>query len=373
MKKRLPVPYTDFLPEEIRRNVGKWADRRFHGEGIIEHISNTGESVFTVKVGSPPNVRFSTQTLRKLSDIADKHGIGALRFTRAGNVELLAHSLEGALEMKRSVEGLGYYTGGWGNTLWSIGSCTAYLTCTTAVVDSPSLTKVLYDRLTPYFTGEASLPAKLRINVGGCPTGCGGLVADIVVIGHYGDAPSYDPEKIKRCLPMNADALDKAVPELVMVCPVNAIRAYKKPDNTVGIDIIRDKCIACGRCRDVCDHITWDQSKIGVSVLVGGKSSNTGDGPALARVLVPWVPARPPDFREVVAVVQKLIDVWKSDAGPGERLADYAHRVGLQALQETMRVPITRWNKPTAFGTGFGVRQFFPSFAGTPPRERGSR
>ena len=364
MKKNLPVPYTDFLPEEIRRNVGKWADRKSHGAGIMEHVSESGEHVFTVKVGSPPNVRFSTQTLRRFSDIADEHGIGALRFTRAGNVELLAGSLDAALKIKEAAESMGFQVGGWGNTLWSIGSCTAFLTCTTAGVDSPSLTKVLYDRLGPYFTGEAPLPAKLRINVGGCPTGCGGLVADIVLIGHYGDAPTYDPEKIRRCLPANADALDRAVPELVMVCPVNAIKAYRKPDNTVGIDIVRERCIGCGRCRDVCDFITWDSDKVGVSVLVGGKSSNANDGPALARMLVPWIPAKAPDFREVTAVVRKMIDMWRANARSGERLSDYVHRVGIHELQETMHIPVTKWNKPMPFNSGFGVRQFF---SGPPP------
>ena len=357
-KKKLPVPYTDSLPDEIKDNVGKWKDRKFHGHGIIEHISESGEHVFSVKIGATPNVRFSTDTLRKFSGIADQYGIHALRFTRSGNVELLASSLDNSLKIKQAVEKLGYFVGGVGDTLWSIGSCTAYLTCTTAVVDSPSLTKVLYDKFQPYFTGEDPLPAKLRISVGGCPTSCGGLVADIVLIGHYGDAPSYDPEKIKMCLPAKADSLDKAVPELVMVCPVNAIKAYKKDDNSVGIDIIREKCIGCGRYKDVCDHITFDPHKAGISILVGGKTSNTGFGPALARVLVPWIPVRPPEYREAVAVVRRLIDIWKNSGKPGERMSDYVHRIGMLELQKMLDVPVTRWNKPGSPAIGFGVRQF---------------
>ncbi len=65
LQKRLPVPYTEWLPELIRRNVGKWVDRKFHGYGIIEPISSTGDRVFTVKVGTPPNFRMSTETLRR--------------------------------------------------------------------------------------------------------------------------------------------------------------------------------------------------------------------------------------------------------------------------------------------------------------------
>lgn len=358
LRKNLPVPYTDSLPDEIRRNVGRWVDRTFHGSGTIEHVSETGDRLFTVKVGATPNTRFSTNTLRKFADIADRHGVGALRFTRSGNIEFIARSLEKAREIEGAAKGLGYSTGGWGRTLWCVNSCTAYLTCTTAVTDAPSMTKVLYDELKPYFTGEATLPAKLRINVAGCASGCGGLVADIVITGHYSDAPTYDPERIRSCLPLRADFLDTATPELVMVCPTSAIKAHKTPDNRVGIDIIRDKCIGCGRCRDVCDFITWDTKKIGVSVMVGGKSSNTGVGPTLARMLVPWVPVTPPGYREVVAVAGKIIETWRAGARQGERMADYLERVGMEALLQALEVPVTKHNRPSRIGPGFGLRQF---------------
>ena len=360
LKKTVPVPYTRWLPDIVQRNIGRWVDRKFHGAGIVEHISATGDHLFTVKVGGTPNVRFSTETLRKLTDIADAHGAASLRFTRSGNIEIFASSLPAALEVKQAVEEAGFFVGGWGNTLWSIGSCTAYLTCTTAVIDAPSLTKVLYDHMVPYFTGEIPLPSKLRINVGGCPTSCGGLVADIVLTGHYGAVPGFDAEKIRLCLPSRADVLDKVVPEVQMVCPVNAIRSFAKPDGTVGIEIIEKKCIGCGRCKDVCDHITWDPDKVGVSVLIGGKSSNTGVGPTLARVLVPWIPAHPPEYREAVAVVRKIIDAWRAGAKPGERVADWITRVGMKNVFETLKVPVSRWNRPVPLNTGFGIRQFVP-------------
>jgi len=64
-------------------------DRKFHGYGIIEHISETGERVFTVKIAMPPNARLSADTLEQFADIADKLGVGAMRVTMAGNLEIL--------------------------------------------------------------------------------------------------------------------------------------------------------------------------------------------------------------------------------------------------------------------------------------------
>jgi len=264
--------------------------------------------VFTVKVGTPPNFRFATSTLREFAEVADKLGVGALRFTRNGNIEILTDSLDKALKIKEVVEKMGFPVGGGGPTIWSINSCTAFLTCTTAVVDAPSITKALYDALKPYFTGEIPLPAKLRINVSGCPRSCGGFTNDINIVGHYGDAPTYDPDRIKLCLPKSAKALEAGhVPEVAEVCATNAIKVYGKQVGSVGLDIIRSKCIACGRCRDVCDWIDFDSSKAGVAILPGGMASNTGRGPLPSVQVIPWVPANPPEYKEVVAVVKRLL------------------------------------------------------------------
>ncbi len=96
-----------------------------------------------------------------------------------------------------------------------------------SVVDAPSITQVLYNHLKPFFTSEEKLPAKLMIFVAGCPNICGGTLAgDIVIVGHYGQAPKPDPERIKFCLPASAEALKKAVPDVAAVCPVGAIKVF---------------------------------------------------------------------------------------------------------------------------------------------------
>ncbi|MEM0111927.1 MAG: dissimilatory-type sulfite reductase subunit beta, partial [Candidatus Parvarchaeota archaeon] len=181
LQKVFPIDFEKFLPEQILKNYGKWVDRKFHGRGIIEHISETGDRIFTVKVGMPPNARMSADTLEKLIDIADRLGIGSIRITMAGNMEFLTDSLEKAYKIKEEVEKMGFPVGGWGRGLWGINSCTAFLTCQIAVVDAPSITKVIADALAPYFN-EKELPAKLRIFVSGCPCACaGGTAIDIAV------------------------------------------------------------------------------------------------------------------------------------------------------------------------------------------------
>jgi sulfite reductase beta subunit len=179
-------------------------------------------------------------------------------------------------------------------------------------------------------------------------------------VGHYGDAPTYDPERIKLCLPKSAKALEAGhVPEVAEVCPTGAIKVYGKQDGSVGLDIIRSKCIACGRCRDVCDWIDFDSSKAGVAILLGGKASNTGRGPLPSVQVIPWVPAIPPEYKEIVAVVKKIIDEWRKDARPGERIGDWLMRIGYEEFYKRLNIPVTKWNQPPRFSGEFGIRQFY--------------
>ncbi|MEM1788224.1 MAG: dissimilatory-type sulfite reductase subunit beta [Pyrobaculum sp.] len=334
-----PVDLEKFLPEKVLKNYGRWVDRKFHGSGIIEHISDTGDRIFTVKVATPPNARMSADTLEWFVDLADKLGIGALRVTMAGNLEILTDSLDKALKIKEEVEKRGFPVGGWKNSLWGINSCTAYLTCTTAVVDSPSISKALGDALAPYYS-EAKLPAKLRIFVSGCPALCaGGTAIDIAIVGQWGAPPKIREEVIGMCLPPPR-ALAKIQESqifLVQVCPTGALSLRREGDK-VKLVLIGDKCINCARCKENCDAFDYDPENVGVAILVGGRLSNTGGGPRLARVLIPWLPANPPKYEEIVAVVKHVVEVWREHANPGERLADFIDRVGWSKFLELVGV-----------------------------------
>jgi len=329
LQKVFPVDLEKFLPERVLKNYGKWVERRFHGSGIIEHISETGDRIFTVKVGMPPNARVSADTLDRLADVADELGIGAMRVTMAGNLEILTDSLDKAFKIKEAVEKMGFPVGGWGGSLWGINSCTAFLTCTTAVVDSPSITKALGDALAPYFK-EQSLPAKLRIFVSGCPAMCaGGTAIDIAIVGQWGAPPRIREDVIGMCLPPPR-ALAKVQEGqifLVQVCPTGALTLRREGDK-VRLVLVGEKCINCARCKENCDAFDYEPENVGVAILVGGKMSNTGGGARLARVLVPWLPATPPRYEEVVAVVKHIIEVWRQHANPGERMADFIDRIG---------------------------------------------
>jgi sulfite reductase beta subunit len=75
--------------------------------------------------------------------------------------------------------------------------------------------------------------------------------------------------------------------------------------------------------------------------------------------VIPWVPANPPEYKEIVAVVKKIIDEWRKDARQGERIGDWLVRIGYEEFYKRLNIPVTKWSQPPRFAGEFGIRQFF--------------
>ncbi len=62
------------------------------------------------------------------------------------------------------------------------------------------------------------------------------------------------------------------------------------------IEIDAKRCIHCPACSVACAAMApiGSPNGDGVAIVVGGKAANTGDGPAIARVVVPYLPNNPP-------------------------------------------------------------------------------
>jgi sulfite reductase beta subunit len=79
-----------------------------------------------------------------------------------------------------------------------------------------------------------------------------------------------------------------------------------------------------------CESIlTGDPKLDGYAVAVGGKASNTGSGPELGGVVIPYIPNNPPRWEEAVDAVIQIVAAWKKDANPDERMREWIKRMSL--------------------------------------------
>ncbi len=82
-----PPNYEQFLPEVIKKNYGKWDYHEIIKPGVMVHVAESGDKLFTVRAASPRLL--AIESIRKFCDIADKYCDGHLRWTSRNNIEFL--------------------------------------------------------------------------------------------------------------------------------------------------------------------------------------------------------------------------------------------------------------------------------------------
>ena len=189
--------------------------------------------------------------------------------------------------------------------------------------------KALSDMLIEDFKTER-YPAKLKISGSGCLNNCGeGSCADIGIVAIYRDLPPVNEDKIGGC----------DLPLVISVCPTGAIKS-KGPKM---VEINAKRCIHCPACSVACAAMApiGSPDGNGVAIVVGGKAANTGSGPAMAKVVVPYLPNNPPRWPEVTDAVRNIIEAWVGSARKDERVGDWINRIGWEKFFERTRLPLS--------------------------------
>jgi len=122
-----PPDFRKFLSPMITKNYGKWKYHEILKPGVMVHVSETGDKLFTVRAGSPRLL--GIKRIRKYADLADKYCDGFLRFTSRHNVEFLLTDQSKIEPLIKDLADLGHPVGGIGPAISSIvhtqGWCTA--------------------------------------------------------------------------------------------------------------------------------------------------------------------------------------------------------------------------------------------------------
>ena len=101
-----PPAYDKYLPPIIRKNYGQWKYHENLAPGVLCHVAESGDRLYTVRAGTPRLL--SIQTLRKFADLADKYCGGYLRFTSRNNVEFLLDDAANIEPLKQELAALGF-------------------------------------------------------------------------------------------------------------------------------------------------------------------------------------------------------------------------------------------------------------------------
>lgn len=314
-----PPNYEDFLPDIIKRNYGKWKYHDYIKPGVMFHVSESGEKLYTVRVGS---IRLlSSDTVRTIADLADKYCKGHVRFTTRNNIEFLLDSDENIDNLIEDVhETLGFPVGGVKKCVANIVHTQGWLHCHTSASDASGVVKAIMDELYDYFVTE-QLPAKVRIGFACCLNMCGSVgAADISIVGIHRRPPHVLVDRVNDLC---------EIPSVVSACPVDAIKPARTEDGKPTVEIDEDRCVFCGNCYSVCPALPIaDPLNDGLAIFVGGKISNARMKPTFSKLAIPFIPNNPPRWPEVIDAVKTILEAYKEGAKPLERVGEWIERIG---------------------------------------------
>ena len=320
-----------YMHPTLRKNYGQWSWHDRPRPGVLRHVTDAGEAIWTVRAGTQRQMDVST--IRLLADIADEFSDGYVRFTIRSNIEYLCKDESRVAPLIERLEAEGFPVGGTGNSVTMISHTQGWLHCDIPGTDASGVVKALMDELHDDFVKE-EMPNRVHITTSCCQINCGGQGDIAINIQHT------KPPKINHDLVSNVCER----PSVVARCPVAAIRPAMV-NGKASLEVDEKKCICCGACFPPCPPMQIndpEQSKL--AIWVGGNHSNARSKPSFHKLVAAGIPNTPPRWTEASDVVKKILNVYKADARDYERMNDWIDRIGWPRFFELTELPFTKYH-----------------------------
>ncbi len=326
-----PPDPKQFLHPLTIKNYGKWLYHERPRPGVLMHVAESGDVLYTVRAATQRQV--TVDTVRELCDLADRYADGYLRWTIRNNVEFLTSKKEHVEPLISDLLARGYPVGGTGNSVSSVAHTQGWLHCDIPATDASGVVKSMMDSLFEEFVKE-EMPNRVRLSTSCCEINCGGQ-ADLAVIVQHTRPPR-----------VNHDILNNICerPKAVARCPTAAIRPVTV-NGKPSLIVEEDKCICCGACFGACpameiNHPDYSQ----LAIWVGGKNSNARSKPTNMKLVAYGLPNNPPRWPEVTEVVKRILRAYKEGGRPWERLGEWIERIGWKRFFELTDLPFTKYH-----------------------------
>jgi len=336
-----PRKFDEFYPEVIKNNKGKWLYHEILEPGILVHVAESGDKVYTIRCGGARLM--STSLIEEICDIADKHCDGKLRFTTRNNIEFMVDSEDKIAPLKQDLQSrkfaggsFKFPIGGTGAGITNIVHTQGWIHCHTPATDASGPVKATMDVLFEDFQ-NMRLPAHLRVSLACCLNMCGAVhCSDIAILGYHRKPPLLDHEYLdKMC----------EIPLAIAACPTAAIKPAKvdfKGTEIKSVAVNSSRCMFCGNCYTMCPSMPLaDKDGDGIVIMAGGKVSNRISTPKFSKVVVAFIPNEPPRWPKTTEVIKNMVEAYAKNANKYERLGEWAERIGWERFFDICELDFT--------------------------------
>ena len=306
-----------------------------YGGGVIGRYSALNKEFpevahfHTIRVNQPSGWFYTSEALRTLADIWDKHGSGLTNMHGStGDIVFLGCRTEDLEPIFKDLTTAGFDLGGSGSDVRTPSCCCGQARCEWACYDTMnvchSLTNNYQDEL-----HRPAFPYKFKFKFAGCPNDCVASVArsDMSVIGTWKDDIQQDDAAVKQYVD---DGLD-IVNNVVTRCPTNCM--IWKDDK---LTIENENCVRCMHCINVMPKALSPGKERGAAILLGSKAPIV-EGAMLATVIVPFMKLdTDEDLEELYDLAERIWDVWDEHGKNRERVGELYLRLGFANFMEAI-------------------------------------
>ncbi len=345
MKNRItdigPKDYNEFYPPVIAKNKGKWLYHEILEPGVLVHVAESGDEVYTVRVGGARLM--SVTHIREICEIADKHCGGHVRFTTRNNIEFMVDSKAKVAPLKKDLESrkfaggsFKFPVGGTGAGITNIVHTQGWIHCHTPATDASGPVKAAMDVLFDDFK-SMRMPAHVRVSLACCLNMCGAVhCSDIAILGYHRKPPLLDHEYLDKLC---------EIPLAIAACPTAAIKPAKIDFNGQKLNSVavnNERCMFCGNCYTMCPSMPLaDTEGDGIVLMVGGKVSNRISTPKFSKVVVAFIPNEAPRWPKTTDTIKHIVEAYAAGARKYERVGEWAERIGWERFFEKCELEFT--------------------------------
>ncbi len=313
-----------------------------YGGGVIPRFSEIAEDYpasaefHTLRIQPPAGMHYTTDLLRNMCDIWEKHGSGLITLHgQSGDIMFQGCSTESVQKAFDELNEAGFDLGGAGPALRTSVSCVGHARCEQSCYDEIRAHRLMINTFLDEMHRPA-LPYKFKFKFAGCPNDCVNSIqrADFAVIGTWCDEMKVDQDAVRNYV---AQAGRKyTIDNIITRCPTNALSL--NDDDTLEVD--NSSCVRCMHCINVMTKALAPGDDTGVTILIGGKRSlKVGD--FMGTVLIPFLRLQSDeDFEKLKELGETVIDFFAENALEHERIGETIDRIGLTNFLEGIGVDI---------------------------------
>ena len=326
------------LERSYEERIGHWKHGGIvgvmgYGGGVIGRYSDLPEDFpnvshfHTLRINQPAGWFYTSDALRKLCDVWEKHGSGLTNMHGStGDIIFLGTKTDELEPTFAELTDIGFDLGGSGSDVRTPSCCCGMARCEWACYDTMKLTYFL----TMHYQDELHRPAfpyKFKFKMAGCPNDCVASVAraDMSIIGTWRDAIQMDHDAIseyaKSGMDIERDVVDN--------CPAKCMDWDGK---RLAID--NKSCRRCMHCINAMPKALRPGKDRGACILLGSKAPIV-EGALLSSVLVPFIKLEEP-YDDLIEIIDNIHEVWAENGKNRERVGEFIQRVGMGNFLEAI-------------------------------------